>query len=117
MRTTSDRRAHDRYDVIGALWGVLELPEPATIVDVSPDGILLEAGISPVLDSAQTIRLLVEGELVSVETTVRHARPARDGRHLIGLQFFQAPEAVIGLLEQFQADSQVEVVDAGATRL
>ncbi len=47
MRTTSDRRAHDRYDVIGALWGVLELPEPATIVDVSPDGILLEAGISP----------------------------------------------------------------------
>lgn len=117
MRNSTDRRGHDRYDVIGALWGVLELPEPVTIVDVGPDGILLESGISPVLNSAQTIRLLVEGELVSVETTVRHARPVRDGRYLVGLEFLQVPEAVIGLLEQLQADKQIEVVDAGVTRL
>jgi hypothetical protein len=117
MKTPStDRRAHERYDVLGALWGVLELPETALVLNVSSQGLLVEAPLSPVLNSVHSIRMLVDGDAIMVDAVVRHCRPAGSGRHLIGLEFLTVPTTILNSIEQLGADKQIEVIDSGASR-
>ena len=63
----TDRRSRPRYDIVGALWGVLELHEDACIRNVSATGALLDSPFPVALDSAQTVRLSVDGQWVAVE--------------------------------------------------
>jgi hypothetical protein len=117
MKTPStDRRASERYDVLGALWGVLELPEEATVINVSSAGLLIEAAYSPVLNSVHGVRMLVEGDPVRVDTVVRHCRSGTDGKNLIGLEFITVPTTVLTSIEQLGADKQIEVIDSSVTR-
>ena len=110
MKTPStDRRVHERFDVLGALWGVLELPETATVIDVSSTGMLIEAGLCPPLNSVHSVRILVD-------TVVRHCSPGAGGQMLIGLEFLTAPTMVLASIEQLRADKQIEVIDSEASR-
>ena len=117
MKTPStDRRAHERYDVLGALWGVLELPETATVLNVSSTGLLIETALSPVLDSVHALRMLVDGDPVRVDAVVRHCRAGFAGRNLIGLEFIEVPTPLLASIEQLAADKQIEVIDSGTSR-
>lgn len=118
MKTTpsSDRRASERFDVVGSLWGQLELPEVATVVNVSSAGLLVEAGSCPVLNSVHAVRMLVDGDAVSVDAVVRHCHLAAEGRYRIGLEFVTVPTTVLMSIEQLGADAQVEVIDLEASR-
>lgn len=118
MKTPStDRRIYERFDVLGPLWGMLELPEKATVVNVSATGLLVEAAVSPVLNSVHAVWMLVDGEEVSVDTVVRHCRPAvESGRNLIGLEFLTVPTTVLSSIEHFGAHKQIEVIDLGVSR-
>jgi hypothetical protein len=117
MKTPStDRRVYERFDVLGPLWGMLELPETTSVINVSSTGLLVEASLCPVLDSVHAVSMLVDGEPVSVETVVRHCRPGAPGRHLIGLEFLTVPTPVLSSIEHFGASKQIEVVDLGASR-
>ena len=117
MKTPStDRRVHERFDVLGALWGVLELPETATVIDVSSTGMLIEAAICPPLNSVHSVRILVDGDPVLVDTVVRRCQPSAEGQMLIGLEFLTAPTMVLASIEQLSADKQREVIDAEASR-
>ena len=117
MKTPStDRRGDERFDVYGALWGVLELPETATVVDVSSTGMLIEAGLCPPLNSVHSVRILVDGDPVLVETVVRRCHPGPGGQMLIGLEFLTAPTTVLASIEQLRADNQIEVIDSEASR-
>jgi len=117
MKTPStDRRVYERFDVLGTLWGVLEFPELATVIDVSSSGLLVESALCPVLNSVHAVRMQVEGDPVLVDTVVRHCRPGSRGLHLIGLEFLQVPTTVLLSIEQLGADKQIEVVDAEASR-
>ena len=99
----SDRRSQPRFDVIGTLWGVLELREEARLRNVSSTGILLDSPFPMALDSAQTIRLAVDGQGVSVEARVRHVHPQsderREPRYVIGLEFIDPPLSVLQSIE------------------
>jgi hypothetical protein len=117
MKTPStDRRANERFDVLGALWGVLEFPEIAKVINVSSVGLLVEAALNPVLNSVHAVRMLVDGDAVSVDTVVRHCRPGPAGKNLIGLEFLKVPTTVLSSIEQIGADKQIEVIDSGASR-
>lgn len=117
MKTPStDRRTYERYDVVGALWGVLELPEIARVVNVSTTGVLIEASLNPVLESIHAVRMSLAGDLVQIDAVVRHCRPSAPGKHLIGLEFCEIPTSLLASIEQLGADKQIEVIDAGATR-
>jgi len=117
MKTPStDRRGDDRFDVLGALWGVLELPETATVIDVSSTGMLIEAGLCPPLNSVHSVRILVDGDPVLVDTVVRHCSPGAGGQMLIGLEFLTAPTMVLASIEQLRADKQIEVIDSEASK-
>ena len=103
----SDRRGKPRFDVIGSLWGVLELDEEACLRNVSTTGVLLDSPVAMALDSAQTIRLEVDGHDVSVEARVRHVRQQSNGsierRYVIGLEFIEPPLSVLQTIEQLSA--------------
>lgn len=108
----SDRRAEPRYDVIGALWGVLELHEEARLRNVSATGVLLDSPVAMALDSAQTIRLEVDGQSVTVDARVRHVRQqsfdASGPRYAIGLELIEPPTPVLQSIEQL---SSVDATD------
>ncbi len=100
----SDRRSQPRFDVIGSLWGVLELHEEARLRNVSATGVLLDSPVPMALDSTQTIRLAVDGQGVAVEARVRHVRQQTDNspeaRFVIGLEFIEPPLSVLQSIEQ-----------------
>ena len=109
-RTDGDRRGHQRFDIVGALWGVLELPEPARVRNVSTTGILIDASSPVAPDSVHPIRVLVDGELVLVDTRVRHVRASDEhGRFLIGLEFESAPTTVLASIEQLESPADTDL--------
>lgn len=113
---STDRRAFERFDVLGSLWGQLELPAIATVLNVSSTGLLVDAALCPVLNSVHAVRMLVDGEAVSVEAVVRHCEPGQDGRSRIGLEFLTVPTTILVSIEQLGASAQVEVVESEASR-
>jgi hypothetical protein len=108
----SDRRAQPRYDVIGTLWGVLELREAARLRNVSATGVLLDSPVPMALDSEQTIRLAVDGQAVAVDARVRHVHPQTDDslerRYVIGLEFIDPPLSVLQSIEQLNASVSLD---------
>jgi len=116
MKTPStDRRVFERFDVLGALWGVLELPEAGTVLNVSSTGMLIESALCPPLNSMHTVQVLVDGDPVLVDTVVRHCRPGPGGTMRMGVEFLTAPTMVLASIEQLSADKQREVIDAEAS--
>ena len=108
----SDRRGQPRFDVIGSLWGVLELEEEARLRNVSASGVLLDSSVPMALDSTQEIRLEVDGQDVTVEARVRHVSlqsgDAMEPRYVIGLEFVEPPLSVLQSIEQLGANVTLE---------
>ena len=103
MRPLGDRRVRVRMEVVGRLWGTLELSETARLLNISTTGVLLESPLPFALQSTETLRLLVEGEEVAVDAHVRHLRQViREGappNYLIGLEFVSPPSSLIDSIE------------------
>jgi hypothetical protein len=109
MKPSADRRHGERFDVVGALWGQLELTESAQIRNVSTTGALIDSPLPAALDSSQPLRLVVDGHEVKVEALVRHVRrftTVERGapRYLIGLEFSSPPVSVVQSIEQLGAN-------------
>jgi hypothetical protein len=108
MRPSADRRHGERFDVVGALWGQLELTESAQIRNVSTTGALIDSPLPAALNSSQPLRLVVDGHEVKVEAHVRHVRrvPVDRGalRYLLGLEFSSPPVSVVQSIEQLAAN-------------
>src|SRR5262245_7006197 len=108
-----DRRSRARYDVVGTLWGLLELSDTARIRNVSRTGALIESPFPAALASTHTVTLIVEGESVDVDARVRHVRlvestggktgeGSEGPRYLIGLEFLSPPESVLRSIEHLE---------------
>jgi hypothetical protein len=69
--------------------------------------VLLDSPVAMALDSAQTIRLAVDGQGVTVEARVRHVHPqsetVMEPRFVIGLEFIDPPSSVLQSIEQLGA--------------
>ena len=116
MKTpTTDRRVFERFDVLGSLWGVLELPETASIVNASGSGLLIEANVCPVLESVHSTDIQIGGEAVRVESVVRHLHPGAAGKFLIGLEFIQPPTTFDSAIEHLTPQKDTKVPDSGAS--
>jgi len=112
MKPMADRRHGERFDVVGALWGQLELTESAQIRNVSTTGALIDSPLPAALDSSQPLRLVVDGHEVKVDAYVRHVQ--RIGvergapRYLIGLEFASPPVSVVQSIENLGANLSSE---------
>ena len=92
-----------RFEVVGSLWGTLEVSRQARVVNISRSGALLASPVPAALDSIQTVKLMVEGHEVKVTGRVRHLKRVTspdDGPHYrLGLEFLEAPTALVNALE------------------
>lgn len=91
-------------DVVGALWGTVEVTEPAVVIDISHDGALLQAASRPAVESSQSVRLLIDDQEINVEARVRHltAVEPTSGRTqawLIGLEFITASAQLVRAID------------------
>jgi len=112
MKTpTTDRRLHERFDVLGSLWGVLELPETASIVNASGSGLLIETSVCPVLDSVHSTDIQIGGADLRVDSVVRHLQPSEDGKYRIGLEFIEPPSQIDNALEHLTPRKNTKVRD------
>jgi len=94
MSALGDRRRRVRHEVVGALWGTLEIQEHANVLNISERGVLLAAPSPREVDSIQSLELELAGHDVQVEARVRHIRQAPGGEHLIGFEFLSIPSAL-----------------------
>jgi hypothetical protein len=110
----TDRRSQPRYDVVGTLWGVLELSEEARVLNISATGALVDSPFPCAVDSTQAVQLSVEGHDVTVDSRVRHVHlepgSGPEPRYLIGVEFISAPLSVLQSIEQMgiKARSQTD---------
>jgi hypothetical protein len=89
-RQLGDRRSRIRLEVVGNLWGALDIEDVARVVNISDTGVLIAMRSAPPPDSVQAIRLRLEGREVTVTARVRHCRqvagPGGSPEYLVGLE-------------------------------
>ena len=87
MRRDGDRRAQVRLEVVGALWGSLEIRKRARVVNISEHGALLLSPIPLSPNTVHTVEMNRDGHVMTTEVRVRHARPTADGSFHVGVEF------------------------------
>lgn len=104
MRPLGDRRARIRLEVVGSLWGTLEVSKQARVVNISTSGALIASPVPAALDSTQTVKLVLKGHEIRVDARVRHLKRVvgvgdEETPYHIGLEFLEAPAALANALE------------------
>jgi hypothetical protein len=104
MRHLGDRREHPRFEVLGACWGAFGVNEPARVVNITPDGALLDTRRALPVESVQPVHLTVDGLGATVECRVRHLTPVpsdgRQDRYLIGFEFVSPSMPLVEAVER-----------------
>ncbi len=98
MRRVGDRRSAVRLEVVGALWGTLEVHKQARVRDLNHDGAHLKYPIPVVPDTVHAVTFAHNGHRISMDVRVRHVRAARGPEgamvYLAGVEFLSALGAV-----------------------
>jgi hypothetical protein len=104
MRRVGDRRSAVRLEVVGTLWGTLEVHKQARVRDLNHDGALLEYPVPVAPDTIHTVTLVHHGDRVRLDVRVRHVRAVQspDGRtvYLAGVAFESVPAALPQLVAE-----------------
>lgn len=97
MKPLGDRRLHVRLEIVGSLWGTLDLTEPGRVLNISPTGALIESPVAMVPNSTQVIKLNLDGDELTLEARVCHFRRSEQRQqpqqYLVGLEFLGVPVA------------------------
>ena len=107
MRPLGDRRARVRLEVVGVLWGTLEVTPSARVLNISRTGALIESPRSVPLESIQSVRFTVAGEAITVDARVRHLRrstSAEAPEYLVGVEFLSVPDVLLHSIERLTVD-------------
>ena len=102
MRPTGDRRRRIRLEVVGSLWGALEIDREAHLVNISRTGALIVSPVPAAVDSMQSVKLTIQGHEVKLAARVCHMRridEAAGPRYRIGLEFLEEPAVLVHALE------------------
>lgn len=103
MRPLGDRRRRIRLEVVGSLWGTLEVDRPATLMNISRTGALILSPVAAAVDSTQAVKLTIEGHEVKLAAKVRHLHrvtpSSGEPQYQIGLEFLEAPAVLVHALE------------------
>jgi hypothetical protein len=98
MRRVGDRRSAVRLEVVGALWGTLEVHKRARVRDLNHDGALLEYPVPVVPDTVHAVTFAHDGHRISLDVRVRHVRTEKTAEgvvvYLAGVEFLSAPAAL-----------------------
>ena len=98
-----DRRSDMRFEIIGQLWGALEVVDYLPIKNLARGGALVEAQASIGAESFRALRFGFNGTTQEVTVRVRHvtARKTTDGdRYLVGLEFVDPSAAALDQIDR-----------------
>ena len=101
---TGDRRSRTRLEVVGLLWGALDIMETARVIDISKGGVLIESPVAVPPGSEQLIQLSLHGQPIRVDVRACHMRQVPGAavdasRYLIGYEFISPPAALAEAIE------------------
>ncbi len=116
-----DRRAHIRFDVVGTLYGLLELTETTRVLNISPHGALVDSPLPAALDSTQVVRFVLDDQPIVVDARVRHLSRTSDDEgvpaYLIGMEFVPALSPIPSSLERIISEVKMETKVSGRNDL
>jgi hypothetical protein len=101
-----DRRSDLRFEIIGQLWGSLEVDEQLQLRDLGRGGALVEARQPLSADVVHGLRLMIGDQPNDVEVRVRHVTPVKEAlgdRFLIGLEFVNLRVATLEQIDRIVA--------------
>lgn len=102
MKPLGDRRSRIRLEVVGSLWGALEIDRQAQLMNISRAGALIVSPVPAAVDSMQSIKLTIEGHEVKLAARVRHMQRMDESawpRYRIGLEFLEEPAVLVHALD------------------
>lgn len=103
-----DRRGDLRFEIIGQLWGSLEVHEQLPLRNLGRGGALVESRQPLTADSIHGVRLLIGNQEDALQVRVRHVTPVQreaGERYLIGLEFVNLGSATLDRIERIVAAS------------
>jgi PilZ domain len=104
----ADRRASERFEVAGSLWGTLEFHEAVVVRNLGEGGLMVEVTPDSSLGSFRAADISLTGSGIDLPAIVRHVSPQSDenaaGRHLVGLEFVNLSRSVRLELDQLIAE-------------
>jgi hypothetical protein len=105
-RRIGDRRSKPRFEIVGDLWGSVDVSSSLSVVNLGRGGALLESPVPLVLESVHSVVAVTEEESHKVTLRVRHSTgDERQGRRrfLIGVEFLDVSPALDAFLERHVA--------------
>ena len=101
-RRIGDRRSKPRFEIVGDLWGSVDVSASLAVVNLGRGGALLESPMPFVPESVHSVLAVTHEESHRVTVRVRHSTGGdhQGGRrYLVGVEFVDVPPA----LEEFLA--------------
>lgn len=104
-RRNADRRVQPRFEVVGDLWGTLEIEYPLPVIDISAGGALVKSDRPWAVGSVHAISIANGVEVGDAQVCVRHVRAAAGLRQgfLIGVAFLAVSPALASEIAQWVA--------------
>ena len=103
-RRLGDRRLRPRFEIVGELWGTLEVALRLTMKNVGMGGALFESHIPLATESIHRLTWEFDRE-TDVQVRVRHVRPIAsiDGEraYLIGIEFLSLNPMIGGQIQEW----------------
>jgi hypothetical protein len=108
-----DRRAHQRFQVVGVMPASLMTIEGLTVLNLGTSGALVESAVPLPADGEYRMQLLLPGHVAAVTAKVRRVapapRPAGAPRYHIGLEFLslstEAEDVIGGFIAAFEGQA------------
>lgn len=101
-----DRRSELRFEIIGQLWGSLEVYERLPLRNLGRGGALVESLLPLSADTIHGVRLVLNQRASELQARVRHVRPLREAagdRYLVGLEFVDVPPSTLEQIDRIVA--------------
>ena len=106
-RRLGDRRLRPRFEIMGELWGTLEVALHLPMKNVGIGGALFESPIPLAAESIHRLTWKADERETAVQVRVRHARPieSADGEcgYLIGIEFLSLNPLIGAQIQEWLA--------------
>ena len=114
-RRLGDRRARPRFEIVGDLWGTIDVVVGLPLVNVGRGGALVHSSVPLATESVHQVSIDCDGQPTQTSVQVRHVRPVlgADGReqYLVGLAFLSMPAALIAQIDAWVGEGPAALAD------
>jgi hypothetical protein len=96
-RRIGDRRVNPRFEIVGDLWGSVDVNASLTVVNLGRGGALLESPVPFAPESVHAVVAVTHEESHEVTLRVRHSTAGNQPgsrRYLIGVEFLDVSPAL-----------------------